>query len=160
MLSLVFFKLTGSFSRKCLLNTQNLNNHNLSFLSSRNGVPWSKWLVQLATQTIRQVLFPWCKYSTPICSRNAYGISWFPQGCKMLHVLPHNSCILPHCCAFWALRLLFNSFSFVSFLVNSCKFSLPTVFIKLSFFLPSSNFLHLISFRKRNQITKHGWKFV
>lgn len=49
--------------------------------------------------------------------------------------------------------------AFVSFLVNSCQFSLPTVFIKLSF-LSSSTFLHLTSFRKRNQITKYGWKFV
>lgn len=72
----------------------------------------------------------------------------------------HTTVAYCHCCAFWALRLLFNSFSFVSFLVNSCQFSLPTVFIKLSFFLPSSNFLHLISFSKRNQITKDGWKFV
>lgn len=142
-----------SFSRKCLLNIE-LNNQSLSVHLSRNGVPWNKWLVRLATQTITQVL----SLETHILLPH-----WEEMHPDSLGTAKHSmSChkIAVHCRTA-VLTGLSDRFlrAFVSFLVNSCQFSLPTVFIKLSF-LSSSTFLHLISFRKKNQITKYGWKLV
>lgn len=136
-----------SFSRKCLLNIE-LNNQSLSVHSGRNGVPWNEWLVRLATQTIIK--------SFPL--RHIFSSHTDSLGTAKHSMSCHKIAVR---CRTAVLTGLSDRFlrAFVSFLVNSCQFSLPTVFIKLSF-LSSSTFLHLTSFRKRNQITKYGWKFV
>lgn len=50
--------------------SSSLDNHGNSVLSSKHGISW-KWLVQLTTQTLPQMLFLWTNNCTSESTRNA-----------------------------------------------------------------------------------------